>query len=87
MPLYYVTCNGSLILKSGPVARGGEVEMSEAEALTLPLGTVTRVQRAAAIVEPIETPSESLSAEPAAPIALPTPPVVKAPRSRKGHQS
>lgn len=71
--LYVVTCNGSLVLKSGPVATGGEVEMSEAEALSLPLGTVSRVERKAVVLLP--------PPPPAAP--FPSPPVVEAPRSRR----
>lgn len=74
MPLFIVTCNGSLITKSGPIAKGGEVEMSESDAKSLPLGTVARKAIAPTSSAPlVESPSLPSLA-------------VEAPRGRKGNK-
>lgn len=40
MPLYTVVCRGNLLHNKRPHPTGSTVEMTEAQALSLPLGTV-----------------------------------------------
>lgn len=75
MPLYIVTCRGSLFSRAGSVATGGEVEMSAADAASLPTGTVSLKpeQKRHALVPP------AVEAQP----SIHTPHVVEASRGRK----
>lgn len=84
MPIYTVTCNGSLITKSGRIVKGGEVEMTEAEFRSLPVGTVAPKTKPVAppVVVPVVAP---VTPPPVLPV-LP-PPAVEASRGRKGNKS
>lgn len=46
MPLYTVVCRGHLLHNKKPHPTGSTVEMTEAQALSLPPGTVERVKDA-----------------------------------------
>lgn len=76
MSLYTVTCRGALRTKSGPVSTGGDVEMSDAEANSLPPGSVAlKAQTAPALPSASPIP---------APVAPPSPPEPL--KGRKGNK-
>jgi hypothetical protein len=73
MPRYIVTCRGSLITaKHGAIAPGGFVDMSAADAASLPLGTVA-LSLELGVVKPAPLP-------PVAPVApvVPVTPILPA---------